>query len=379
MAHDKDDKFDGLEDSEYHFSDEEISYDVESDYDADSTKSAIPAPTASEQRAETFKKLAGSKRVVISAAVFVGLVFIVYKMVAGGPATPGTDITPQTVTAQQTAKNPAQSPMAQPTATMTVAAPTSTAPTATVVQTPQAQAAATMAAQQSMQPVQPVQPAPMMQNPTPATQPVVMTTTTTTTQPTTAPQPMPPTQTVAGMPAVIPVQSTVPAQSASAQILNGQVPADVQAKISNLATQGEQASAQLEAQYQQKINDYAAQNKALQEQVDTLNARVVTMESQMTQMMKGLQQQSANNAAAAPAPEAAPAPAPRADPKVSYNVQAIIPGRAWLRSDGGETLTVAEGDMIKDLGHVTKIDPYDGIVEINTGNRVVSLSYGNSG
>ena len=63
--------------------------------------------------------------------------------------------------------------------------------------------------------------------------------------------------------------------------------------------------------------------------------------------------------------------------KVAFSVQAIIPGRAWLRSDNGEALTVAEGDTIKGFGRVTKIDPYDGIVEVNTGNKVVSLSYGN--
>ena len=65
-------------------------------------------------------------------------------------------------------------------------------------------------------------------------------------------------------------------------------------------------------------------------------------------------------------------------PKIPYNVQAIIPGRAWLRADNGETVTVTEGDVIKDVGRVTKINPYDGVVDINTGNRVISLSYGNT-
>jgi hypothetical protein len=65
--------------------------------------------------------------------------------------------------------------------------------------------------------------------------------------------------------------------------------------------------------------------------------------------------------------------------KSPYNVQAIIPGRAWLRAENGETLTVTEGDLIKDLGRVSKIDPYDGVVEINTGTKVISLAYGNGG
>jgi hypothetical protein len=61
---------------------------------------------------------------------------------------------------------------------------------------------------------------------------------------------------------------------------------------------------------------------------------------------------------------------------MNYSVQAIIPGRAWLKSDSGDTVTVAEGDMLRGYGRVTKIDPYDGIVNIDTGGKVVTLSYG---
>ena len=42
----------------------------------------------------------------------------------------------------------------------------------------------------------------------------------------------------------------------------------------------------------------------------------------------------------------------------------------------GEYEHISEGDTVKSLGRVTKIDPYDGIVEINTGRKVISLSYG---
>ena len=76
--------------------------------------------------------------------------------------------------------------------------------------------------------------------------------------------------------------------------------------------------------------------------------------------------------------EATPQPAAATEPKIAYTVQAIIPGRAWLRSDAGDTVTVTEGDVIKDVGRITKIDPYDGIVQVNTGTKVVSLTYGNN-
>ncbi len=64
------------------------------------------------------------------------------------------------------------------------------------------------------------------------------------------------------------------------------------------------------------------------------------------------------------------------EPKIAFTVQAIIPGRAWLKSDSGDTVTVAEGDALKGIGRITKIDPYDGIVQIDTGRKVVTLSYG---
>jgi len=64
------------------------------------------------------------------------------------------------------------------------------------------------------------------------------------------------------------------------------------------------------------------------------------------------------------------------EPRIGYSVQAIIPGRAWLKSESGDTVTVAEGDILRNYGRITKIDPYDGIVEIDTGSKTIALSYG---
>jgi hypothetical protein len=64
------------------------------------------------------------------------------------------------------------------------------------------------------------------------------------------------------------------------------------------------------------------------------------------------------------------------EPQATYTVQAIIPGRAWLKSDSGETVTVAEGDTLRGYGRVVKIDPYDGVVAIDIGGKIISLSYG---
>jgi intracellular multiplication protein IcmG len=196
------------------------------------------------------------------------------------------------------------------------------------------------------------------------------------------------------MPAVVTVQS-VPYQPASvmpAQAYPGQMPGSLPATYETAANglnnQSNMAANQVQAEYVQKLNDFATQNKMLQNQVQTLNSRVSSLETELTQLTRILmrQYQSQNTSQSNPAAypnNGAPVPAQmssqQAEPKSLYNVQAIIPGRAWLRAENGETLTVAEGDQIKDLGRVSKIDPYDGVVEINTGTKVISLAYGNGG
>ena len=51
----------------------------------------------------------------------------------------------------------------------------------------------------------------------------------------------------------------------------------------------------------------------------------------------------------------------------AYHVQAIIPGRAWLRDSEGRVISVARGDALPGYGQVTKIDPRDGNVMTSSG------------
>lgn len=51
----------------------------------------------------------------------------------------------------------------------------------------------------------------------------------------------------------------------------------------------------------------------------------------------------------------------------SYTVHAIIPGRAWLRSDSGQIITVTEGDKVGDYGSVAVIDANNGLVRTSSG------------
>lgn len=53
-----------------------------------------------------------------------------------------------------------------------------------------------------------------------------------------------------------------------------------------------------------------------------------------------------------------------------YSVQAIIPGRAWLISSKGSTITVGIGSSIPGYGKVVAIDPSGGQVVMGTGSVI---------
>jgi hypothetical protein len=57
--------------------------------------------------------------------------------------------------------------------------------------------------------------------------------------------------------------------------------------------------------------------------------------------------------------------------KKQYFVQAVVPGRAWLKAADGTVETVAVGDDLSGYGKVTSIDPYSGAVETSTGGSIV--------
>ncbi len=371
MLNDRDDnKFEGQEDSEYHFSDDDVSYEVEPEPSQPPSKPGKNGGGAS--------RLLRSKRTWIVAVVFLGLVFLIYKMIipstqpsleiAAAPATSVPVPAKVTVAAAPANSTPTPTPVNQ---TITTQIPAVTPPVVPPVET-----SAT-----NLPP-----PGAVIQNGT-ATQ-NVSTPVTPTVQPTNQPQnPLASAsspQTV-NAPAVIPVTSVAPSTSVSEPF---QIPgtAAAQANEQRLEADQQKLLAQLESAYAEKINEFTAQNKATQDQLQTLDARVAGLETQLNQMLKAISRQNQNmsntlgNPASSSMPSSAsqPAAAQAPPPKISYNVQAIIPGRAWLKSENGDTVTVAEGDVIKDVGRVTKIDPYDGIVEINTGSRVVSLTYGSA-
>ena len=373
MVHERDDKYDGQEDGEYHFSDDQGSYDVEPEI---APKTAAAAPVKGPVTAASLKVSFNQyRKPIIGVGVFLLLIFLVYKISA-----PTTTQQPATDFAQNSGTIPAKNPaMKQLPKTIKTAQATDNgfqplpqaagmsndsstgrpaAPEAVLSTTPEA----TTTASTMPQPGMPV------------------TTTTTTTVATTTPVSTPETPVMVG---------SIPAPGPGA-ILNGNgvpnpaAPAPAESYYnpshpSSVVVAGEAENAKLIAEYSQKLAAAEAQNTALQNKVDDLTMRLASMETTLTHLSKSIQDIKPTNAGGNRGNEVAAAPIEQAasnEPKSTYSVQAIIPGRAWLKSDGGETVTVAEGDILKNYGRIVKIDPYDGVVQIDTGSHLMSLAYG---
>jgi intracellular multiplication protein IcmG len=366
MVHERDDKYEGQEDGEYHFSDDQANYEMEPD------EATQPAePKASAAVAKTSGGIEQYKRPLIGVAVFVVLIFLVYKITAPAPSTAPGDFTQNT------------------------AAPTAAQKSITTVPPKTAQVVPATAPQNSaFQPLS--QPLGMSSS---STRGVV--------QPTqAAPAPTVQTQTVEpAAPIVVQtVAPTVPEQPAPAVIVQQQAssaynPAHPTSEYNNTMVSEPseiaglnqrisvltQQNAKMQVDYSQKIADYEAQNTALQGKLQDLNMRLASLETTLAHLGRAIQQDTRPSSGGSARPINMPGSSPAlpmmssSEPRAAYTVQAIIPGRAWLKSEGGETVTVAEGDTLKGYGRIMKIDPYDGIVELDVGGKVIALSYGATG
>jgi hypothetical protein len=344
------------EEGEYHFSDDQVNYDVE-------PESSKAAPASAFTKEAFLEKLKQHRRKILGLISLIVSIGVVYKILVPSSTTPATDfnqattkaIKPATVTkvksttVTQSVTTPASPPVAmQP----SVAAENKPVSPPASVQQSQAPAAAIASAPPSVVAANPQT------------------------------NPMQPPLT-----SEVPAQVAVNAQPASLPstqvVVTATPPMDTQIKdrITALEQQNTAMMNLLQTEYAQKIADTETQANAVRGKMEELTKRVNRMEASLNQMIQLLQgtnksQASVMSSAQAFMPNAVARPG---EPRMIYSVQAIIPGRAWLKSESGDTVTVAEGDYLKKYGRVTKIDPYDGIVSIDTGNKVITLSYGLDG
>jgi hypothetical protein len=345
-----DDNYETQDDGEYHFSDDQANYEVEPHASGSAPVSAPSGP-----KVNPLEKLAPFKKPIIIVIVL-SILFFGYKLLQAPAQTKAAELPAIAAYAPPHALPEQQAP-----------APKEIAPVEGV---PPAVVKVNLPSQEtsintgnpiaSEAPIQ--RPAPSNKNPMPAPAVTIV-------------QAAAPTTTHAD-----PYTPTVPApmQQPSGMLMDG-----VNQKVMALETETVKAKTEVT----QKMADYEAQNAALQNKIGELNTRLAGMETtlnRVSEMLNATEKEEAKPETGESTPNVlniTPPPfvaKPLAEPKANYSVQAIIPGRAWLKSEAGETVTVAEGDNIKDFGRVIKIDPYDGIVQVDMGSQIISLSYGAS-
>ncbi|NNM58805.1 MAG: hypothetical protein HKM04_03220 [Legionellales bacterium] len=131
------------------------------------------------------------------------------------------------------------------------------------------------------------------------------------------------------------------------------------------------------AQLTQQVTIDAQMNASNQAQIASLIKSIDSMQSQMAKVNNAMQtivsavgqtnnRQSGfvaggntfnNNTSVQTAPD--------------YYVQAVIPGRAWLKSSNGQIITVTTGDAVPGYGTVETIDSQSGVVTTSTGTKIM--------
>lgn len=358
MADEQYDKYEGQDEGEYHFSDDQANYEMEIE------QPKGPAVVTTSSKENILDRLK-SRKVIVPIVVFIVVIAGVYKFL-GPSSAPPTDFDQSSTTPTQVTANPPTKAPAAPTPPSVASTSQQPAPTPPATK----QAANNTAVEAPKAPQQPI--APVAQAPQAIQNPIQ--------QPLTAQNPIPPSplQNIMQPPPPVPLQNPMPqAPVASQGPTTTNFPrqtGDMQSRVGSSEQQEQNVIAMLQTQ-----KDLENQNTQLRLKVDELNTRIASMETafhQLTALLRGRHMESAGPRHMR---SLASVPTRPIQPRISYTVQAIIPGRAWLKSDSGETVTVAEGDMLKGYGRVSKIDPYDGIVDIDMGNKIVTLAYGTSG
>jgi len=140
-----------------------------------------------------------------------------------------------------------------------------------------------------------------------------------------------------------------------------------------------------------KYNDLAQQIQSNDARVTNIERSIANVESQMSKVNNALQAIVAAASSETPQQRSpslqhtAPQVSNNNDTKVTYQtasssrthqsnvyyIQAIIPGRAWLKNEDGQTITVTYGDAIAGLGKVNKIDAENGVVITSSGAKIM--------
>lgn len=121
------------------------------------------------------------------------------------------------------------------------------------------------------------------------------------------------------------------------------------------------------------INRINSNLGSLQQTLETLSSKLNSMNSNITMLAQELQNQQQALKKLKEKPKKKLISKRVVIPRKTYYIQAIIPGRAWLKSNKGDTITVVEGSIIRGWGRVKLIDPHQGQVVLASG-KVIKFS-----
>ncbi|MBA2651243.1 MAG: type IV secretion protein IcmG [Tatlockia sp.] len=126
---------------------------------------------------------------------------------------------------------------------------------------------------------------------------------------------------------------------------------------------------------QLQVNAVNSKLSGINNNVSELSEKIASMNQVITSLATKLDQQCSEIAMLVERSKPKPRPVIviKAPPRLTYYIQAIIPGRAWLIASNGSTITVREGTRIAGYGVVKLIDPIQGRVLISSG-RVIRFS-----
>jgi intracellular multiplication protein IcmG len=173
-------------------------------------------------------------------------------------------------------------------------------------------------------------------------------------------------------PTVLPSQVTaLPPQPAPQPEQQPQESANIAAMTNRLSVLEEQSS-----NYQAGINKLNEEAADLKTSVSNINSQIAAINQGIQNIADKLAEQEARAAAMKVVK------IHRHRKKIVivrpvYFVRAIIPGRAWLSTAGGGTLTVRLGDTIPGYGVVLAIDPVQGTITTSVG-AIIGYSPGES-
>lgn len=124
------------------------------------------------------------------------------------------------------------------------------------------------------------------------------------------------------------------------------------------------------------LNNANTQLSGINNNINNLNTKMANLAQLVNTMSMKMEQQSQQITmliAAREKPKPRPIVKRAVAPSMVYFIQAVIPGRAWLISTNGSTLTVREGTSVPGYGIIKLIDPNQGRVLTSSG-RIIRFS-----